>query len=98
MLTNILNDRLVSSFQIFCSSIYGNTFYQTRHILSTMSADLSESLQQGHNVVVLGQAGTGKSHLLREFTQSSNKNIDRGAVTASTGISASLKDGVTVHR
>ena len=70
-------------------------FYQTRHILPKMSADVSEALQQGHNVVVLGQAGTGKLHLLREFTKSSNKNI---AVTASTGIAASLIDGVTVHR
>lgn len=53
-------------------------------------------LEQGFNVFLTGPSGTGKSFLVHEFKRqySSTKNI---AITSTTGISALLIGGVTLH-
>ena len=64
---------------------------------------MSDSTQQrfqdlvagGHNVFVTGQAGTGKTTLLRSFLEGADDDV---AVTASTGIAALNLEGSTVHR
>ena len=49
----------------------------------------------GANVFLTGQAGTGKSTLLRQFLDSTAMDV---AVTAPTGIAALNIGGTTVHR
>ncbi len=49
----------------------------------------------GGNVFLTGQAGTGKSTLLKQFLDSGAMDV---AVTAPTGIAALNVGGTTVHR
>ncbi len=53
-----------------------------------------EALNSGRNVFLSGDAGTGKSTLVRHWRQQTRKN---SAVTASTGVAALLAGGRTVH-
>ncbi|MCB1210898.1 MAG: AAA family ATPase [Verrucomicrobiales bacterium] len=50
---------------------------------------------QGRNVLLTGQAGTGKSTQLRTFLESAGGDV---AITASTGIAALNVGGSTLHR
>jgi ATP-dependent exoDNAse (exonuclease V) alpha subunit len=52
----------------------------------------------GANVFLTGQAGTGKSTLLRRFLEEARKKGTTVAVTAPTGIAALNIGGTTVHR
>lgn len=54
-----------------------------------------EILNSGINVFMTGPAGSGKTHLIKEFARSSKKNV---ALTATTGIAALNLGGETVHR
>lgn len=52
-----------------------------------------EFIKSGHSCVVLGQAGTGKSYLIKEtLKKRNNKNV---SVTASTGLAARQFTGAT---
>ena len=50
---------------------------------------------EGHNIMLTGQAGTGKTTLLQDYL---NECGDDVAVTASTGIAALNLGGMTMHR
>ena len=52
----------------------------------------------GGNVFLTGQAGTGKSTLLRKYLEEATKKGKRVAITAPTGIAALNIGGTTVHR
>ena len=52
-------------------------------------------VKQGHNVLLTGQAGTGKSTLLRNEIDADDEEV---AITASTGIAALNIGGSTLHR
>lgn len=56
-------------------------------------------LQQGYNVFLTGDAGTGKSFLLREFVAWASQQTPprRVLCTATTGIAAQNIDGRTIH-
>ena len=54
-------------------------------------------MQKGYNVFLTGQAGTGKSHLLKVFTTWLKQNNKRYGVTSTTGVSALLIGGTTLH-
>lgn len=54
-------------------------------------------LKSGLNVYLTGPAGSGKTHLLREFIAELKNRSRSVAVTASTGIAATHLDGITVH-
>ena len=55
-------------------------------------------IKDGHNCVILGQAGTGKSVLVREASARLREMGKNVAVTASTGIaSRQFHDGRTIH-
>lgn len=45
-----------------------------------------EVILKGHNVVLTGQAGTGKSHVVKEVIKQLRKTPTRFSITASTGL------------
>ncbi|XP_070582262.1 uncharacterized protein [Ptychodera flava] len=60
-----------------------------------MEKRIIKAVEEGHNVLILGQAGTGKTHLLTKLAKLNNSC----AMTATTGMAASLFPcGQTVHR
>jgi len=54
-------------------------------------------LEAGHNVLLTGPAGSGKTFLLNKYTAYLKKKQIRVAVTASTGIAATHIGGRTIH-
>lgn len=52
-------------------------------------------LRQGRSLFITGNAGTGKSTLIRHFVQQTTKNV---VVAAPTGVAALNVDGYTLHR
>ena len=65
---------------------------------TTMDPDLYQIASSGHNLLILGQAGTGKSKFLLELKhlfEARNKHV---TVTASTGMAAQQLGGTTLHR
>jgi len=63
--------------------------------LTKSQAEALEILNSGQNVFLTGEAGTGKSFVIREFMKNSDKNI---LLCASTGIAAIQIGGETLHR
>ena len=58
-------------------------------------AEVLETLESSDaNYFLSGQAGTGKSLVLREFVKNTAKQV---VVCAPTGIAAANVDGVTIH-
>ena len=53
-----------------------------------------QTMLAGRNVFLTGNAGTGKSLVVREFVNRTDKNV---AILASTGAAAKLVNGTTVH-
>lgn len=63
--------------------------------LTTTQSEILETLEStGGNYFLSGQAGTGKSLLLREFVKRTRKKV---VVCAPTGLAATNVDGVTAH-
>lgn len=54
-------------------------------------------LKSGHSCFVTGAAGTGKSYTIKKFIDYLMRKKITYAVTASTGIAASVFGGVTIH-
>lgn len=54
-------------------------------------------LKLGHNVFLTGPAGSGKTHLLKQYIDYLKKNNVGVAITASTGIAATHMNGQTIH-
>lgn len=53
----------------------------------------------GHSIVVTGQAGVGKTFLLKHVQTALENNGKKVATTASTGVaSKSMKHGMTIHK
>ena len=55
------------------------------------------SLKRGKNIFLTGSGGTGKSYLIQKFEEWCKKNYKRIAITSTTGISALLINGMTIH-
>ena len=47
---------------------------------------IMELIQQGHSVILVGAAGTGKSHLLKQIAQTLQNENKKVCITCSTGI------------
>ena len=62
------------------------------------ASEIKAGVRKNHNVLVLGQAGTGKTSLLKDIYKE-QKSLGRNVqITASTGIAATLLPGAkTVH-
>lgn len=54
-------------------------------------------LKLGHTTFLTGQAGSGKSYVLREYIKYLRKHGIKYAVTASTGIASTHINGATIH-
>lgn len=59
--------------------------------------DAFKILKQGHNVLLTGFAGSGKSFLLEKFASWANGNNKNIVMTATTGIAAININGKTIH-
>lgn len=59
--------------------------------------DAFEILKQGHNVLLTGFAGSGKSYLLEEFACWARENKKNVVMAATTGIAATNINGKTIH-
>ena len=51
-----------------------------------------------HNVLILGQAGTGKTELIKDYANKLRKQGKTVQITAPTGIAALNVNGITVHK
>lgn len=56
-----------------------------------------EILKSGANVFLTGEAGSGKTHVLREYLKYLDSHFVEVGKTASTGIAATHMGGVTIH-
>lgn len=68
----------------------------------TLSEDQSRALElfkNGHNLLIIGAGGNGKSMLIKEFCYHNNRHMynKKIALTATTGISAFSINGVTIN-
>ena len=54
-------------------------------------------LEAGHNVLLTGAAGSGKTHLLNRFIVRQRNSGKAVAVTATTGLAATHLGGTTIH-
>lgn len=54
-------------------------------------------LQMGHNVLLTGAAGSGKTYLLNNFTQWARQQGKSVAMTATTGLASTHINGSTIH-
>lgn len=54
-------------------------------------------LKTGANAFITGEAGSGKTHLLREYIEYLRRRNVPVGVTASTGIAATHMNGMTIH-
>ena len=56
-----------------------------------------EIMQEGHSVLLTGQAGSGKTFVLNEFIRRAKRDHKVVAVTATTGLAATHLGGNTIH-
>jgi len=56
-----------------------------------------EAFLQNKNILITGQAGTGKSHLVRKISAHCDRMRRNIAITAMTGAAACLINGKTIH-
>ena len=56
-----------------------------------------ELMKRGKNIFLTGQAGTGKSYTLRAYVKWCIQNNIKYAITSTTGVSALLIGGTTLH-
>jgi ATP-dependent exoDNAse (exonuclease V) alpha subunit len=64
-------------------------------MLNVDREDAFKVLNTGENIFLTGNAGAGKTYLIKEFAKKSGRNV---ALTATTGIAALNLGGETVHR
>lgn len=56
-----------------------------------------EIMHEGHNVLLTGPAGSGKTYVLNEFIRKAKKAHKHVSVTATTGLAATHIGGNTIH-
>jgi len=74
--------------------------FQTQHhpTLNVMQQKALSAMQMGKNVLITGSGGTGKTYLLNVFQDWIRQlNVLKTGITSTTGVSALLIDGITIH-
>ena len=68
--------------------------------LTPLQEEALKYMKTGNNVFLTGQAGTGKTYLLKIFIEWFNTNNDEKelVITSTTGLSALLINGMTINR
>ena len=66
--------------------------------LNEEQMELLRELKNGKNVFITGPAGVGKTTVVNEFREWCKRNFKRLGVTSTTGVSALLIKGTTLHR
>ncbi len=56
-----------------------------------------EILHAGHNVLLTGPAGAGKTYVLNQFVRAAKKDGKHVSMTATTGLAATHVGGNTIH-
>lgn len=68
-------------------------------MLSASRSHFYATAVAGHNIVLTGQGGCGKSYVLKKFAQKMSTKDKHVAITCSTGIAATqFENGQTLHR
>lgn len=62
-----------------------------------MDHDILRAALEGHNILILGQPGTGKTYTLKEIAKTLRGQKQNVQMTASTGLAAAALQGTTVH-
>ena len=65
--------------------------------LSRSQEKAKKALKSGKNICLMGEAGTGKTHVLNDYINESIADGKNVIVTAPTGIAALNLDGITMH-
>ncbi len=55
-------------------------------------------MKAGHSILLTGEAGSGKTFVLRQFIKWARNKGKNVAITATTGLAATHLDGETIHR
>ena len=63
-----------------------------------MMKEVITACENGHNLLILGSAGTGKSHLVKKIADALKKIGKKVQLTGTTGIASSLLNGITIHK
>lgn len=71
---------------------------KTSEVLNRKQREAFDALCEGHNVFLSGEAGTGKSFVIRKFIDYATELKKNIVVCAPTGIAAINVGGTTVHR
>jgi ATP-dependent DNA helicase PIF1 len=66
-------------------------------VLSDQQKAVIDAVFMGHNILLLGSAGVGKSLVIKEVTRICKERSVTIGITSSTGCSAVLIDGRTIH-
>ncbi len=68
------------------------------YTIKTMDQELAlEILHDGHNVLLTGPAGSGKTFVLNQFIRQAKSDGKHVSVTATTGLAATHLGGTTIH-
>lgn len=77
----------------------GRIHTQDTHVakMNTKQQEVFSLVQQGHNVLLTGPAGTGKTYTMKHIIDWAHSRYKKTGVTASTGMAAYLLQGKTIH-
>jgi ATP-dependent DNA helicase PIF1 len=65
--------------------------------MEKMQKETCDAVLKGHNVLILGQGGTGKSFLLSIIKKELTKLGKSVSITSSTGVASLNVEGITIH-
>ena len=71
--------------------------FRDSNTLTTEQSEIIKVAKAGHNILVTGQAGTGKSTLVRDLQKDLHRQGRKVAIVCSSGITGTvhLRDGTT---